>query len=230
MGSWDGGERMEKPGETSAFLLLDLDGTLTTVKSPWRYVYERLGIWRSVGEKVLERYLSGEISYSLFCRLDVEAWEARGADLHVIESILDEIPIPPQSFRFLGALSQAGFSTTILSTGLERVALNLSGRFGRPFSRNLRPVINGIRLNGGRLEPVLRVHEGETRKGKGAWARRLVRLSGVPLHRTFAVGDGSSDRLMFPHVGKGFAVQGPEDLPEVLERVLRGTRAPLRYT
>lgn len=205
----------------NSLLLLDLDGTLTSVPSPWRYVYERLGIWDSVGEKIFSRYIAGEIDYTSFCRLDVDAWEEAGASLETVEGILDEITFPTESLAFLETVLEAGFSTAILSTGFERVAHNLAGKVGIPFSRGFRPVINGIRIMEGRLEAVLRVHEGNTPRGKGSWARHLVRLSGASLDRTFAVGDGISDTLMFAYVGKGFRVKGPQGLPKILESILR---------
>jgi phosphoserine phosphatase len=203
-----------------SLVLMDLDGTLTPVRSPWKYVYERLGNWDSQGEAILARYRAGEIDYSTFCRLDMEAWENAGANLETVEGILDEIQFPAQSLAFVQTLVERDYPITIISTGFERVAANLAGRVGLSFSRNLRPAINGIRVTDGHLEPILRVHEGDTPRGKGAWARRLVRLSGVSFDRTFAVGDGISDTLMFAHVGRGFTVRGPQDLPRILEAIL----------
>jgi HAD superfamily phosphoserine phosphatase-like hydrolase len=211
--------RMIKPHSPS-LVLLDLDGTLTPVKSPWRYVYERLGTWDSHGVPILTRYQSGEIDYATFCRLDTEAWQNAGANLSTVLEILDEIPFPAQSLAFVQTLVEREFLITIVSTGFDRVATNLSERVGLPFSRRLRPVINGIRTNGDRLEAVLRVHEGDTRRGKGSWARRLVRFSSIAFERTFALGDGASDTLMFAHVGRGFSVRGPQDLPKILDQIM----------
>jgi len=211
--------RMSEPRFPS-LVLMDLDGTLTPVRSPWKYVYERLGNWDSQGEAILARYQAGEIDYPTFCRLDMEAWQDAGADLETVEGILDEIPFPAQSLAFVQALVERDYPITIISTGFSRVAANLAGRIGLPFSRSLRPAINGIRVTNGHLEPILRVHEGDTPRGKGAWARRLVSLSGASLDRTFAVGDGISDTLMFAHVGRGFRVRGPHDLPIILESIL----------
>lgn len=205
---------------TPSLMLLDLDGTLTPVQSPWKYVYERLGIWEAVGRPILDRYQRGMIDYATFCRLDVQAWENAGADLWEVERILDEIPLPKESLDFLEALLESGFLVTLLSTGFQRVADNLTQRTGRVSLRKIRSVINGIRLQEDRLEPILRVHEGNTRRGKGNWAKRLVRFSGVPLERTFAVGDGVSDSFMFAQVGKAFPVKGPHDLQKVLAKLL----------
>ena len=164
---------MIKP-QSPSLVLLDLDGTLTPVRSPWRYVYERLGTWDSQGLPILARYQAGEIDYTTFCRLDVESWENAGANLGTVLGILDEIPFPAESLGFVQTLVESGFLITIVSTGFERVAMNLAEKAGLAFSRKLRPVINGIRPNRGRLEAVLRVHEGNNRRGKGSWARRLV--------------------------------------------------------
>lgn len=206
--------------KSPSLLLLDLDGTLTPIQSPWKYVYERLGIWESIGMPILDRYQRGMIDYSTFCRLDVQAWENAGADLKTVEGILDEIPLPRESLDFLEAVLERGFSVTLLSTGFQRVADNLGEKSGRPAFRKIRAVINGIRLKGDRLEAVLRVHEGNTHRGKGAWAKRLVRFSGIPFERTFAVGDGFSDSFMFAQVGKAFPVKGPHDLQKVLAELL----------
>lgn len=223
--AWKGTVEPMPIKDPGSLLLLDLDGTLTPVRSPWRYVYERLGNWGTVGETIYSRYISGEIDYTSFCRQDIEAWEKAGANLQTVLGILDEITFPPESVSFVETLLQRGFSLTIVSTGFNRVARNLASRAGFSHPEGLRWVINGIREKDGRMEPVLRVHEGETPRGKGAWARRLVRLSKRPPGRTFAVGDGASDALMFPHVGKGFTVPGPSGLPKILEQLLdEGTR------
>lgn len=211
--------RMIKP-QSPSLLLLDLDGTLTPVRSPWRYVYERLGTWDSQGLPIFARYQAGEIDYTTFCRLDMESWENAGANLGTVLGMLDEIPFPAESLAFVQSLLERRFLVTIVSTGFDRVAANLAERVGLPFSRRLRPVINGIRTNGDRLEAVLRVHEGDTRRGKGSWARRLVRFSSIAVERTFAVGDGASDTLMFAHVGRGFTVRGPRDLPKILDQIM----------
>lgn len=211
--------RMIKP-QSPSLVLLDLDGTLTPVGSPWRYVYERLGTWDSLGLPIFTRYQAGEIDYTTFCRLDVESWENAGANLGTVLGMLDEIPFPAESLAFVQSLLEREFLVTIVSTGFDRVAANLAERVGFPFSRRLRPVINGIRTNGDRLEAVLRVHEGDTRRGKGSWARRLVRFSSIAFERTFALGDGASDTLMFAHVGRGFSVRGPQDLPKILDQIM----------
>ena len=51
-------------------VIFDLDGTLTNIPSPWRYVHERLGLWQDTACGYLDEWLSGKISYEEFCRRD----------------------------------------------------------------------------------------------------------------------------------------------------------------
>ena len=48
-------------------VIFDLDGTLTNIPSPWRYVHERLGLWQDTACGYLDEWLSGKISYEEFC-------------------------------------------------------------------------------------------------------------------------------------------------------------------
>ena len=78
-------------GEPISAVIFDLDGTLTMTPSPWRHVHERLGVWESVACTHLERWLSKQISYEEFCRLDANLWNGRSVG--EIHSFLDEIKI-----------------------------------------------------------------------------------------------------------------------------------------
>jgi len=56
-------------------VVFDIDGTVTTHISSWRYIHEKLGLWDVLAKKYQEQFLSGQISYEKFCRLDAKHWK-----------------------------------------------------------------------------------------------------------------------------------------------------------
>ena len=84
-------------------LFMDMDGTLTGVRSPWEYLHRRLGLWEGNGDRHLKAWLAGEIDYDEFFRRDVEMWI--GMDRERMLGMLDEIPIRdgvPEALRAQG--------------------------------------------------------------------------------------------------------------------------------
>src|ERR1700752_5203750 len=72
-------------------VIFDLDGTLTKVPSPWRYVHERLGVWESRACSYFDEWQSGRINYEEFCHRDTSLWS--GYTVEEIYSYLDEIAL-----------------------------------------------------------------------------------------------------------------------------------------
>ena len=71
-------------------IALDVCGVLTTEKSVWQFLHERLGLWDGNAERYQEDFLSGRISYRQFCERDALLW--RGKTLREMEGIVSEIP------------------------------------------------------------------------------------------------------------------------------------------
>src|SRR2546428_12745420 len=85
-------------------VIFDLDGTLTNIPSPWRYVHERLGLWQDTACGYLDEWLSGKISYEEFCRRGKNLWDGRTLD--EIHGLLRENgfkrPVPAVAERLVG--------------------------------------------------------------------------------------------------------------------------------
>jgi phosphoserine phosphatase len=101
-------------------VIFDLDGTLTTIPSPWRYVHERLGLWENNASGYLEEWMSGRIGYDEFCRRDARLWTGR--TVREIEDYLDEINFNPHVPAVVRRLVQHRIPSIIISSGFQYVA------------------------------------------------------------------------------------------------------------
>jgi len=104
-------------------VIFDLDGTLTTTPSPWRYVHERLGVWDSTACGYLDEWLSGSMSYDEFCRRDAGLWA--GHTLREIEEYLDEIEVNRHVPEVVQRLVRDGIPSIIISSGFRYVATKI---------------------------------------------------------------------------------------------------------
>ena len=197
---------------TVKLVLLDMDGTLTTVTSPWQYVHEQLGIWEAKGLPLLNSWLEGEISYETFCIEDAKAWSDHGLDLGQVHEILATIPVPDETYAFLRRVDRQGASIAIISTGFDYNARLIMARAGIPIE-GVAVAANGLAEGGGGvIVPSLNVVAGDGDGGKAAWSRRMMVRHGVGPAETGAVGDSSADIPMFESVEHHFKVTGPRDL------------------
>jgi HAD superfamily phosphoserine phosphatase-like hydrolase len=110
-----------------ASVIFDLDGTLTRVPSPWRYVHERVGVWHSKADSYLDEWLCGRISYEEFCHRDTGLWHGRS--LEEIYSYLDEIEWNRHVQEVVDSLVARRIPSVIISSGFKYVASKIQDRF-----------------------------------------------------------------------------------------------------
>ena len=104
-------------------VIFDLDGTLTMVPSPWRYVHERLGIWETTACHYLNEWLAGGISYEEFCQRDTTLWNGR--TLGEIHGFLDEIDFNRHVPAVVEQLVARRIPSIIISSGFKYVAVKI---------------------------------------------------------------------------------------------------------
>ncbi len=197
-------------------VISDMDGTLTTVVSPWRYVHERLGVWETHGVPIFKAFLSGHITYGEFCRLDLDLWMSRGVTLSEVEEMLHEIPLNPHLGRLTESLAKRGIPIAIVSTGFTATAQRI-----RQASNHDRWHVAANHLYeeaDGRLDITLQVADGEGhQRSKAAVFRELCKELGVRPEEVLALGDGPSDEQMFRLAGASVRLIGPDCLLQALE-------------
>lgn len=194
-------------------LILDMDGTLTRVKSPWQYVHERLGLWQNRGDLLLRRYLSGELGYVDFCNSEVAMWRSENIGHSVVASILDEIEIPDVAVQFVRKMYDRGVHLAIVSTGFTRTAERIMQMAGicdgkvAVFANEL------VADAGGGPQVYLRVGDGtDGPPGKDTLTAGFLQAVGALAIEAGAVGDSRFDEPMFKECGRHRLVRGPDDL------------------
>ena len=167
-------------------MIFDLDGTLTKIPSPWRYVHERLGVWENTADGHLDRWLSGRISYEEFCRLDTSLWNGRSVD--EIYSFLDEIELNRHVPGVVRSLVNARIPSIIISSGFHYVAAKIQAQCGwQPLLIYANELTEGpevrINVSGDFASPI----------SKKALAGKALRLVGSTLAETLVVSDTTRD-------------------------------------
>ena len=185
-------------------VFFDLDGTLTTLESPWRHIHHALGLWDEEGQAHLKDWQAGRIDYQTFFDLDVAMW--LGRTRAQLRRPLDEIPFHPQATVLLGELHRRGIPFVIISSGFAHVARRLARTSGTPFGE-----IYANEMRFGADDCLTSVALGvsgtpEHPLGKKQLLRAHCARVGIDPADCMAVGDSASDRPLFEAAGKALAL------------------------
>ena len=189
-------------------VIFDLDGTLTKIPSPWRYVHERLGVWETTACHYFDEWISGTISYEEFCRRDTSLWSGRSVD--EIYMLLDEIDwnrhVPTVVERLVGA----GVPSIIISSGFRYVAAKIQARCGwEPLLIYANELVDGprvrINVSGDFASPI----------SKKGLADRALKLVGSTFAETLVVSDTTRDLEQLRDCGHKLHVVEEDDLLRV---------------
>jgi phosphoserine phosphatase len=189
-------------------VIFDLDGTLTRIPSPWRYVHERLGVWDSVACNYLEEWLSGGISYEEFCQRDTRLWNGRRVD--EIHSYLDEIEWNRHVPAVVESLVSARIPSVIISSGFKYVAAKIQEQCGwdplQIYANELTdgPVVQ-INVSGDFTSPI----------SKKALAEVALASVGAKMSDTLVVSDTTRDLEQLSDCGYQLHVVAEDDLLRV---------------
>lgn len=164
-------------------VVFDLDGTLTSVDSPWRYLHEAFGTWER-GQINAERYRNGEISYREWAEADTQNWA--GAAMPEVKNILDNIPYREGAKDVFDELRQRGVKIVILSAGLSLLAERAARELGADLG-----IANELRTDDGRLTGEIEVKVAINSKQE--IVRKVASKFGVPLREVALVGDRAFD-------------------------------------
>jgi phosphoserine phosphatase len=164
-------------------VVFDLDGTLTTVDSLWRYLHDALGTWEQ-GRATAQRYENGEISYKEWAETDARFWA--GASLPSVKRIISEIPYREGAEEVFSDLKKRGVKIVILSAGLSLLAEKIASNLGADLA-----IANELRTNDGRLTGEIDVKVAVNNKEQ--IVRQVVSRFSIPLREVALVGDRGLD-------------------------------------
>ena len=164
-------------------VVFDLDGTLTSVDSLWRYLHEAFGTW-SRGKDAANRYRVGEISYKEWAETDARLWA--GVPVPKVVSILERIPYRCGAQDVFSELRRKGVKTVILSAGLSILADKAASDLGADLA-----FANELQTDDGRLTGEIDVKVAVNEKNE--IIKRIASGLDIPLREVALVGDRGFD-------------------------------------
>jgi phosphoserine phosphatase len=164
-------------------VVFDLDGTLTTIDSLWRYLHDAFGTWEH-GRIAAQKYWAGEISYTEWAETDARNWA--GASLLKVNNILDSIPYREGAKEVFAELKQRGVKIVILSAGLSLLAEKAARELGADLA-----IANELRIDDGRLTGQIEVKVAVDSKEE--IVREIASRYRIPMSEVALVGDRAFD-------------------------------------
>ncbi len=186
--------------------VLDLDGTLNTIHSPYSFVHQALGV-EEQADRVYARYRRGEITYLQWGQEEVRLW--RDVPVEQLQSILRGIPYRPGAVSFLHRLRAAGVTVALVSAGFDLHVMHHAAELGADVA-----FYNRLGLTNGRLTGEF--FGGVDAQNKGRLVRQLQDQFSVSRAETLAAGDTPADIPMFGEAAVSIAVDPVE--PEVAQQ------------
>ncbi len=181
--------------------VFDLDGTLKEAFSPWRYLHVALG-FEEQADEYRARFLSGEIDYLEWARLDAALW--KGQPVAKVETIFRSNAYRPGVSELFQWLRRFMVPSAIVSTGLNVQVRQVAAELGV-----WRSVSNELVVEGGCLTGEAIIHVTEHSKGE-VMARLRAEARARP-EECLAVGDGPADMQLFAQAGLSVAVCPRDD-------------------
>ncbi|MCC5903175.1 MAG: phosphoserine phosphatase SerB [Halomonas sp.] len=173
----------------------DMDSTLIKAE-----VIDELARRHGVGDEVAEiteQAMRGELDFKQSFRARMSKLE--GLDESVLAEIAAELPLMDGVERLMRNLKHLGFRTAILSGGFTYFAHYLQDRLGFDEVHANELIIEGGKVTGGVLEPIVDAER------KADLLEHIAQREGFTLAQTVAVGDGANDLKMLAKAGLGVA-------------------------
>ncbi|MFH2068763.1 MAG: HAD-IB family phosphatase [Candidatus Omnitrophota bacterium] len=165
-------------------VIFDIDGTITTPVSSWRYIHEKLGKWDVLACRYQELFLANRISYRKFCELDAAHW--KGLPEKNVEKLFQDVPYAKNAVISIKKLKKLGLKLIAVSTGLQYLPQRLEKELGFEYilSNELK-TYKGI-LTGG-------VKINLTHGAKGKALKKIIKEIGTAPRQVISVGDSEGD-------------------------------------
>lgn len=177
-------------------IIFDIDGTITTHISSWRYIHEKMGIWDALAEKYQEKFIAGKISYKKFCELDAAHW--KGMSVKKLDAAFKDVPYSRNIVPSVRRLKKMGFRLAAISTGLQFMAGRITEELGFDYVLSNELVVKNGRLSG---KAKVNIAHG----AKGVIVKRILRKFKVKPRETIAIGDTDGDIPMAKLAGYSIA-------------------------
>lgn len=177
-------------------IIFDIDGTITTHISSWRYIHEKLGLWQDRAFKYQEEFLAGKIDYRKFCELDAAHW--KGMSQSRIRNIFKSVRYSKNAKLCIEKLKRQGFKLAAVSTGLQYMPDRIKREMDFDYAVSNRLVSRNGKLTGG-------VRISLAHGAKHEVLETIFKKFGVKPHEVISVGDSEGDIPLARETGYSIA-------------------------
>jgi phosphoserine phosphatase len=177
-------------------IIFDIDGTITTHISSWRYIHEKLGLWQDRAFKYQEDFFAGKIDYRKFCELDAAHW--KGMNESKIRNIFRGVRYSKNAKSCIRRLKAYGFKLAAVSTGLQYMPDRIKKEMNFDYAVSNRLVSRSGRLTGG---VSIKLAHG----AKHEVLATIFKKFGLRPHEVISVGDSEGDIPLAKETGYSIA-------------------------
>lgn len=177
-------------------IIFDIDGTITTHISSWRYIHEKLGLWQDRAFKYQEDFLAGRIDYKKFCELDARHW--KGMSESKIRDIFKNVRYSRNARICIKRLKAKGFKLAAVSTGLQYMPDRIRREMDFDYTVSNRLISRDGKLTGG---VSIKLAHGAKHEVLAA----IFRKFGVRPREVISVGDSEGDIPLARETGYSIA-------------------------
>ena len=177
-------------------IIFDIDGTITTHISSWRYIHEKLGLWQDRAFKYQEDFIAGKIDYRKFCELDAAHW--KGMRESKIRNIFKNVRYSKNAKSCIKKLKEQGFKLAAVSTGLQYMPERIKKEMKFDYAVSNRLVSRSGKLTGG---VSIKLAHG----AKHEVLSTIFKKFGLRPHEVISVGDSEGDIPLAKETGYSIA-------------------------
>jgi len=196
--------------KSKRIVVFDMDGTLVVGESI-DLLARRKGNAEEI-EAITRDAMEGRIDFVDALRRRVAL--LAGLPETALREVADELEIAPGAPQALRVLRRLGYRLGVVSGGFSIIVETVRERLGLDFAIGNQVEIEGGRLTGRLIEPIL---DGE---GKAAALRAVAEKEGVSVEQVVGVGDGANDIPMLQAAGLGIAFRAKERTRERADATL----------
>lgn len=186
-------------GRDYDLVCFDMDGTLTRVRSTWKWVHDCLGV---DNEANYQAFINQEIDEPEFMRRDIAGWKGAKQDISETDLIkmFHDIPLIEGIQETVATLKDNGMTCVIISGGLEIAAKMLMNEFGfdEVIADHVETDGNGV-LTGEGIRNV-------DLSNKGLTVKEFIKKYNTTPERTVSIGNSFTDISMFQTSGLSIAM------------------------
>jgi len=165
-------------------IIFDIDGTITRHISSWRYIHEKLGLWRRQAFCYQEQFWAGKITYRRFCELDAAHW--KGLPEKKIRKIFKSVLYSKNAKACIKSLKERGFKLVAISTGLQFMLNRVMDELGFDYALSNRLLSHRGILTG---HVKINIEHG----AKDKVLRRIFKRFKVRPREVISIGDSEGD-------------------------------------